>query len=312
MTTTPFAISYESGYNSFIKKRVYIEAKVESHMTARGRLELDINGKSHLNALWRDKGGSESMHCKTMIIVLAAITLVGCTRTRPNISRNDAANMIHASGFSSEKGAGFVPIEPIIAESQIKIARNGAIVTTDIRLLSNTETLNFLADSWSKVAVSKVDQDGSLTYLTGSMTGEKGRYIVIMDYTKYFIEDLIEEGKKIGRLRTGVGLRLVADVQTKKTGIDLGGLLKIGMAANRQELSGSLEVRAIGVTSNEIDGLLPGMLPTINESAIQNALEVMAAVKAKFRESDTVVSPRHIAIELFESTTNTQLNAPGI
>lgn len=249
-----------------------------------------------------------------IVLIVAFVILIpnltGCQTAA--ISGPEAARLIRASGFSAERGSGFVPIEPIPAESQIKVVKNGALVTTDIRLLTNTETLNFLADTQSRVSVLKVNTDGSLTYLAGSLTNEKGRYVAVMDYTKYFIEDMIDNGRKIGRLRTGVGLRLMADVKTVKTGVDLGGLLKIGLAAGREELSGSLEVRAIGVTSTDIDALLPGTLPTINESSIQSALEAMAAVKAKFRESDTVVTPRHVAIELFESTPVSTVKAPGI
>ncbi|HTU67062.1 MAG TPA: hypothetical protein VMF52_14030 [Steroidobacteraceae bacterium] len=243
--------------------------------------------------------------------LLAMLGLLGgCTTTA--ISSAEAMNMVTGAGFNASKGAGFVPIEPTIAQSQVTVNRNGQLVTTDIRLLTNQETLDFLADTQSKVAVSKVDKNGNLTYLAGSLSAEKGRYVVVMDYTKFFIEDMIENGKKIGRLKTGVGLRLFADVKTSKVGIDLGGLLKIGLAAGRQELSGSLEVRAIGVTSTDIDSLLPGTLPTINESSIQTALEAMAAVKAKFRERETVVSPRHVAVELVESTQSSLVKAPGL
>lgn len=248
----------------------------------------------------------------TLIVAtgIAALTLGGCATS--SITQAEAINLVRASGFSAEKGAGFVPIDPVIAESQVTVVKDGALVTKDIRLLSNKETLDFLADTRSKVSVSKVNSNGTLSYLTGSLSQEKGRYLAIMDYTKFFIEDMNEDGKNIGRLRTGVGLRLVADINTLKTGVDLGGLLKIGLAASREELTGSLEVQAIGVTSNEIDALLPGMLPTINEESIQRALEAMAAVKAKLREEDTVVKPRHIAIELFESVKNTNIKAPGI
>ena len=58
------------------------------------------------------------------------------------------------------------------------------------------------------------------------------------------------------------------------------------MAASRNELNGSLEVRGIGITSREILSLLPGILPTIDETSILTALESMAAVKAKIYEAD--------------------------
>lgn len=258
---------------------------------------------------------------RTVLLALACIVAglaAGCQSPRSvippdvDIPREEVVQILSSSGLAAEAGTGFVPIEPLIAESQVKIARNGQLVTSDIRLLTKEETLGFLADSYSKVVVSKLDAQGKLTYLAGALTGEKGRYVAMMDYAKYYTEDVIEGGKRIGRVRTGVGLRLIATVVTTKAGVDLGGLLKIGLAASRNELNGSMEVRKMGVTSPEIDNLMPGVLSTISEGTIQAALEAMAAVRAKFHDSNTVVSPRYLAIELLAPTENDKIAAPSL
>ncbi|GAA3720517.1 hypothetical protein GCM10022421_30970 [Oceanisphaera sediminis] len=241
-------------------------------------------------------------------ILILIVSVSGCTSNMTN----QKVDLIRAGAIEQEKGAGFVPIEPIIAKSEVEVVRNGEIVKVDIRLLTNEEALNYFADTWSKVTIAKVNSNGSLQYLAGTATAETGKYAAIMDFTKYAIDDIVENGKEIGRFRTGVGLRLIANITTKKKSIDLNGVLKIGVAASKEELTGSLEVRAIGVTSNEIDALLPGILPTIGESSIQNALEAMAAVKAKLRESDTVIKPRHFAIEVYESVQQSEAKAVSL
>ncbi|EGM69461.1 hypothetical protein [Shewanella sp. HN-41] len=195
----------------------------------------------------------------------------------------------------------YFPIEPLIAKSQVEISENGQMVEKDIRTLSNAQKLGYLGDTRVVVTLAKETASGELSYLTGKVTGEKGKYVAFMDYANFFIDDLSDGSTVIGRARVGVGLRLVARIQTNKKGIDLGSILKIGFAANKSELSGELEVRAIGVTSKEIQDLLPGSLPNLDESSIQRALEAMAAVKTKIHDPATSVQPRIMAVALNET-----------
>lgn len=192
----------------------------------------------------------------------------------------------------------YFPIEPLIAKSQVEIPVDGQMITKDIRALTNAQKLAYLGDTRVVITLAKETTSGELSYLTGKVTGEKGKYIAFMDYANFFIDDLSDGTNVIGRARVGVGLRLVARIQTKKKGIDLGSILKIGFAANKSQLSGELEVRAIGVTSKEIQNLLPGSLPNLDESSIQRALEAMAAVKTKIHDASTSVQPRIMSVAL--------------
>lgn len=208
-----------------------------------------------------------------------------------------SADVLSAGGFSFEQGVEYVPIEPVPAEFDVEVVRGGVIADEDIRLLTKEEMLAKFADSRSMISVARKGRDGKLTFLDASLTAEKGTYVAFMDYTKFYVDDLLDEdGEKIGRGRIGVGLRLVARVVTTKKGIDLGSLLKIGFAASQKHLTGTMEVRAIGITSDDIDPLLPGILPAVDEASIQSALESMAAVKAKIWDDNTTLSPRVIAI----------------
>lgn len=195
----------------------------------------------------------------------------------------------------------YFPIEPLIAKSQVEFFENGQMVLKDIRSLTNIQKLGYLGDTRVVVTLAKETATGELSYLTGKVTGDKGKYVAFMDYANFFIDDLHDGSTVIGRARVGVGLRLVARIQTNKRGIDLGSILKIGFAANKSELSGELEVRAIGVTSKEIQDLLPGSLPNLDESSIQRALEAMAAVKTKIHDTGTSVQPRIMAVALNET-----------
>lgn len=197
----------------------------------------------------------------------------------------------------------FLPIEPEVAGSTVEVVVGGTVVKTDIRLLSDEEQLKFLTTSRSSTRIAKVGINGKLSFLTGTFTAERGRYAVFMDHANYFVEPKVVNEKYVGRQKTGIGLRLVANITTNKRGLDLGSIFKIGLAVGRNEMSGSLEVLAFGVNGPQIAPLLPGIMPTIDEGSIQKALESMAAVRAKFWEDDTSISPSHFAIETFETDT---------
>ncbi|ROR97881.1 hypothetical protein EDC56_3548 [Sinobacterium caligoides] len=226
---------------------------------------------------------------KTITLTIAIILLASCSSTPlPESVVTDVNNLKNE----------YFPVEPLIAKSKIEIPVKGTMVTKDIRTLTNKEKLDFLGDTRVVVKLAKVTKSGELSYLTGKVTSEKGSYVAFMDYANFFIDDLSNGDEIVGRARVGVGLRLIAKVKTNKKGIDLGSVLKIGFAANKNELSGELEVRAIGVTSKEIQDLLPGSLPNLDESSIQRALEAMAAVKTKIHDTNTSVQPRIMSVSL--------------
>lgn len=195
----------------------------------------------------------------------------------------------------------FAPMEPEVSSAAVEVVADGVIVTTDIRLLSREDRLRFLSTTNSSTRMAKVDADGRVSYLTGNVTGERGKYFVLMDHASYFVEPVKSpDGTVIGKYRTGIGLRLVANIETRKRNIDLGGLLNIGLAASKQDISGSLQVVAFGVSGPNIAPHLPGIMSKIDESSIQSALESMAAIKSKFWESETFISPSRFSVRYFQ------------
>lgn len=207
----------------------------------------------------------------------------------------------------------FLPVEPEVAGSTVEVVVGGTIVKTDIRLLSDQDQLKFLTTTRSSTRIAKVGTDGKFSFMTGTITADRGKYVVFMDHANYFVEPLFsKDGRYIGRQKTGIGLRLVASVATSKKGLDLGSIFKIGLAVGRNEMSGSLEVLAFGVTGPQITPLLPGIMATIDEGSIQRALESMAAVRAKFWEDDTSISPSRFAEERFDPGSAEPMQFPRI
>ena len=117
----------------------------------------------------------------------------------------------------------------------------------------------------------------------------------VVDTLKYNQNNQIESLSIFSYVRVGIGLRLVASIQTKKKGINLGDLFAIGFAASKNEISGSLSVNILGIESKEITSLLP-MPSEISASSIQNAMQAMATIKSKIYDQNVKLKPQIISI----------------
>jgi len=123
-----------------------------------------------------------------------------------------------------------------------------------------------------------------------------------MDYMKYRDEPIVDsDGKVLGNGRVGIGLRLVAEISTAKADLNLGSLLVIGVNAKLGYLKGSLYVNVIGMDSSDITNLIP-LTSVIDETAIQAALQSLAAVKSKIHDNATLLTPHVVAVSIPEET----------
>jgi hypothetical protein len=192
----------------------------------------------------------------------------------------------------------FVPIDPLPFETvsytkpdgtKVKGVSWAAIPSSTIRsLLPNQEAF---------MTTYKLAASGDIRYLTSNVSAEAGVYRVIMDYVQYRVEDIYDEdGDKIGIGRVGIGMRIKANIETLKSGVDLGSLLALGVAARLGQVRGSLTVAVLGLQSPEITTLFP--TPSeINETSIQKSLEALAAIKSKIGDNATLLTPQIVSVK---------------
>ncbi len=166
---------------------------------------------------------------------------------------------------------------------------------------TSSDINNLLPNHSASVVTYKRDLMLGLSYLPASVSAEKGEYRVVMDYIKYRDEIITDaNGKYLGNGRVGVGLRLVADLKTSKANLDLGSLALIGLNAKLGYLKGSLYVNVIGVDSQDVTNLIP-LSSVIDETAIQNALQSLAAIKSKIHDPSTTLTPHIVAVNIPEN-----------
>jgi hypothetical protein len=173
--------------------------------------------------------------------------------------------------------------------------------------IPNKNIVDLLPNETVEIQISEVTKKGGLSLKGAAAISSKNTsYQITMDYVKFVtinVVDTISIGKNnqlenlsiFSYARVGVGLRIVASIETKKKGINLGDLFAIGFAASKNEVSGSLSVNILGVESQEITSLLP-MPSEISSSSIQNAMQAMATIKSKIYDENVEIRPQIISI----------------
>lgn len=193
----------------------------------------------------------------------------------------------------------FVPVDPLPSPKITYYDQSGNQVTKAWAELSTAEIAGKrLCNIHAEISVARRDASGNLSYLVAKATAEAGDYRVVMDYSQFVPESVVDpaSGREIGQGRVGIGMRMSADIHTTKAGIDLGSIFALGVAASTSKLRGSMTVDIIGVSGPDI----PSQVVTnasIDESSIQRTLEGMAAIKVKIPEAGTTLTPQLLAVK---------------
>ena len=144
-------------------------------------------------------------------------------------------------------------------------------------------------------------------------TSVKGQsYVLIVDYIKYFAsrkeidrqyissnaqgQDVTKHFKGTIPMYIGIGLRIRAEFKALEGGLNISGLPAIAVAANSKGITGRLTVQTLGISGHEVTGLMP-LISDISVTSIQNAIQAVAAIKAKIYEESTTVYPKIVGFE---------------
>ncbi len=159
--------------------------------------------------------------------------------------------------------------------------------------LKNSEANANLPLERSFVSVLKIDGSINAGFVSSKYSAEAGRYKTTLDYAK-FRDDVM--GENSTPVRVGVGVRIIADITTVKSNLDLGSIFAIAFAAKAGYLKGQIEVLKIGLDSPSFSLVLPP--PTeINDTSLQSALQAVASIRAKLYDADTKLTPHILAVQ---------------
>ncbi len=89
----------------------------------------------------------------------------------------------------------------------------------------------------------------------------------------------------------GIGLRLKANVTILKGEVNLSSLPALALAVESKAATGTMSVQTIGITGKAARTNLL-LLDKIDTTTIQNAIQVLASIKASIESGDTTITPR--------------------
>lgn len=203
-----------------------------------------------------------------------------------------SANVASSPGAMVSPVLEFVSVDPATSPWFEKETQSGVkkVFWEDLK---NSEANPELPLERSFVSIKRVTGDGSLGFASTKFSAEAGKYRTIIDYAKYRDEVM---GPNNIPCKVGVGVRIVADIVTTKANVDLGSLFAIAFAAKSGYLGGQIEVIKIGIDSPALSLILPP--PTeINDTSLQNAMQAVAAIRAKMYDDETKIRPHVIAVK---------------
>lgn len=170
-------------------------------------------------------------------------------------------------------------------------------VEVDVLSLKPKDIRDRLTSTETFVSIEKRDTSGSLSYLGAGGKVSKGSYRVTFDYANYTNQNITFSGEDkstaIGRI--GVGLRITANLETTENGVDLGGLLPIGLAAQDKKVNGQLSFRVYGMSNDKVALAVPSN-SILDVTSIQQSFESAATVRVLFGLEDTKLEPYLIGV----------------
>jgi hypothetical protein len=89
----------------------------------------------------------------------------------------------------------------------------------------------------------------------------------------------------------GIGLRLKANVTVLEGNVNLSSLPALTAAVSSEKATGTMSVQTIGISGKAARSNLL-LLDKIDATTIQNAIQVLASIKASIESGDTTISPR--------------------
>lgn len=174
-------------------------------------------------------------------------------------------------------------------------------LTTQYKLVDGLKhdatMLPSLSAAISTVSIYKQSLGGGLTIAGQSVSAKNEDYVVIYDFTQtQQVRTTHPDGTVVSGL-IGVSVRMTAKIHTKDKGINLANLFGIGLAASQNKITGSLEVKVFGLSSQKINEIIP-VTSDLSSSTIQNCLTSVATIKSHMYDAETRVTPYLLAFNV--------------
>jgi hypothetical protein len=232
------------------------------------------------------------MNIFSLSSVMICVLLVACYP-----QQNPTPSTVAATANST---IGYTPLDPLA-------------VTIQPCNATRDEILAALPDETMRMSIQLLS--GSAQFQLGAATaGVAGQdYRVTLDYLKSDTVSLFSKVEPSGRVAlaqevidpnqttpimaayVGIGLRLTAHVHVNSGKINLANLFALGAAGQAEQIQGTLVIQTLGITGDGISAALP--IPSeLSQASVQNAIQAMAAIRAKIYDPKTTIRPRLVGV----------------
>jgi hypothetical protein len=231
----------------------------------------------------------------SVITITTLSFLSGCARTTFENKIDETPFNATVSGIPTTRNyAPMIPAEIPMPIKTIEIydKNQNKRIEADVLSLSSKDIRDRLTSTEILISVEKHDTNGTLTYLGAGGKVAKGNYRVTFDYANFTNQEIkIDNEDKISAIgRIGVGLRITADLETFEDGVDLGGLLQIGLATQNKKVSGWLNFNVYGMSNDKVAFTIPSQ-SNLDVTSIQQSFNAAATVRVLFGLEETKLEP---------------------
>jgi len=194
---------------------------------------------------------------------------------------------------------GYIPFPPIPYEGSLKIYDAEAEKVNDLLAVSlKMEQLRtVLPDLSVESYLSKINSDGKVEYSSVSISANKEDYNVVYDIAK-FTTVLLTNPDDACRIygKVGVGIRIRADIKTRRKNLNVANLVGVGASASNNKLNGGISFQIFGIEGKDVVNLAPSSL-TIDINSVNLALQAAATIKTRMYDEGINLSPRIFAVK---------------
>lgn len=187
------------------------------------------------------------------------------------------------------------PLEPVAAENIRYVDSAGHIQTKPWAALAEPLKRSLLPNAEAFIQVRQSDTSGHFAIVPIAASYNKGTYQLLFRWQQFRADYCNPQNPAAGRIRTGVALEIVAEIRTKKAGLNIANLGALTAAAEREKVSGSILIRQIGLgNSSPTLGTYMSNFALTREG-VTKALEAIAVTKAVLENMDNKITPHYLA-----------------
>ncbi len=156
--------------------------------------------------------------------------------------------------------------------------------------LDKDKVLTHLARTRSSLAYVSRAQDGTISYLVGSITASNTAVSGVYGWYQY--DTFTYAGKNY---YIGISTEIISNFRLTRGSLDTGSLFNLGLKGSASDLNGTIETNITGIVGKPVADAI--FVPTtVTQDSVIDSITKLAVVKSKIFDNGVTITPRIIAI----------------